>query len=138
MRILKRIFICLALLMGGMMVNETTTPVCYAQIPLTYHTFTGKIGGKYGITMAIYLPDNPKVSCNIHGSYYYGNGKNGSLTLSGRYMSGDIWLDEYNAKGQYCGSWSISVCRSGNGKIMTGSMTNSKGKRYSVSCKSRY
>lgn len=100
---------------------------CQAQRIVKSINLKGKIGGKYSFTMHL----NQYSDKTINGTYFYGNGKNGSLGIAGyREDNGKIVLMEYNDKSEMTGYWNI-VIRKQNGKfVMSGNMINYKGTKY--------
>lgn len=112
---------------GGVAVVATPVEVC-AQSQKTIN-LKGKIGGKYEFTMKLSRTSDGSVS----GHYWYGNGKNGKLSVSGyRESDGTIRLDEYNPDGDHCGSWVIKIRREGSKYVMRGHMINYKGQQFSL------
>ncbi len=142
MKLLKRIIMCLALIIGGVAISEFATVPCHAQSSGTFtRTFKGKIGGKYAITVNLTIPNQirPGSTVNVSGTYWYGNGKNGKMRLKGTLSyGGRMALKEYNPKGQQCGVWDVSLDFDEYGAYITGAMQNAKRTVYTVDCYAHY
>lgn len=99
--------------------------------------------GKSIITMHLNvsssLPSNPDVY-PVVGEYWYGNGKNGKMTLKGTlsYASEGVYrLDEYDPQGKKSGSFVLKQGYDPNtwATTLVGTMTNKAGATYKVSLK---
>lgn len=93
---------------------------------------TGKVGGKYQITVVIDLDKTGPVS----GTYWYGSGKNGKMKLKGTIdFLGRINLTEYDPNGKKTGDWYINITNEKNNKYgITGIMMNKKDQVFNINC----
>lgn len=96
-------------------------------------TYTGYIG-KYKITMVLDIPSYVDTGlCSVTGVYWYGDGKNGKMTLKGwnsfdREGKDDYILEEYDPKGNRYGHFELK-----NGyNSLTGTMQNKAGTIFKV------
>lgn len=74
------------------------------------------------------------------GEYWYGDGRNGKMTLKGtyNYITGKIDVVEYDPSGKKCGSFSLTRNADyigSKGITITGTMVNAKGVKYQVNLK---
>ncbi|EAY26611.1 hypothetical protein [Microscilla marina] len=115
----------IAFFMGGMMITTTSFAQVRWKKPLHFlYKGTMKIGQKTrNITMGFYWDDNDG---SVAGEYYYGSGKNGTISFVGSYdhSTKKMTVNEYvihdaqrkftgsfsgtSAKGWYKGVWSNS------------------------------
>lgn len=87
-------------------------------------TYKGTLNGSIGITVHLRYTDGDQ----IYGSYYYGNGSYGSLDLSGNVNSYGMSLEESDSSGNTSGYWQCEK----SGDEIVGTMTNAKGREFSV------
>lgn len=102
-------------------------------------TFEGVVVGENNIAigMKLIFPSDFTMGqpAHIEGEYWYGNGKNGTLILSGNISStGSMTLKEYTHEGIKTGTWNVIFDEGPEGWYLDGSMTNSKGKTFKVIC----
>lgn len=99
-------------------------------------TYTGYIG-KYKITMVLDIPSYVDTGlCSVTGVYWYGDGKNGKMTLKGwnsfnATSKDDYSLDEYDPNGNKCGHFELKR----GSESLTGTMKNKAGKTFKVELK---
>lgn len=124
--------------MGAGIISNDFTPQCYAQSGryLTFN-FNGKIGGKYAITVILNILDDNNEISDVYGTYWYGTGKNGKMKLRGYITDlGTIIMNEYDPKGNLCGTWMVNLEFDRNCAYLNGEMENAKGHTYNVHCSS--
>lgn len=103
---------------------EETLEEAYSPAEEFLGTYSGYLDGIYDITLTLNHADDRTVS----GSYYYGNGRNGSLDLEG-YVSDDVlYLSESDSRGRQTATWECTKYD----ETIHGTMTTSDGKSFSV------
>ena len=110
--------------------------VCVSVSARTYkNVYKGTIAGK-NVRVELYLDDD---DYSVYGSYYYYNAKgqklSAKLNLRGHCnpigpARNPYYLTETTPNGQYCGEWNTNY--NAETDRMTGTITNSKGKTYSI------
>lgn len=105
------------------------------------HTFLGPIGNSY-VNMDVFMLDDNEIAgsdlyyrenpyrlvsddIDLSGNWYYQS--NGTITLN---------ITERTRSGQYCGQWNLVYNK--RTQLVTGTMTNSQGKRFKVRLTSTY
>lgn len=112
--------------------DEGDAPCASEDELLELPCFRGKLAGKYDIEF-FYDPRTPRPTDSVQALYHYGKGKNGNLELYGSVDAGGrMNLTEYNDSGKTTGTWNVVLSQEDGRWRIRGTMTNYKGKTFSV------